>query len=326
MELSRLFFNGVPDLHLANFLHLIKTMAESGLSEGQMESFIVNSQKVQKIPGGEKIWSLKSALKAMKKAGLSLSWLPSSSKRRHGSSDHPRVDDSKQEVATGQASSSEDEVAESLEVQIPIQTADTNLVAGYDNSAGTSSLASQPNPLYSMHMESGSTSGNQAVFNLNPNLLHGWNNSFSADFSERDQLHTGTPWAAQAQQTGRNGEEIAYRYFAATYSKEAKVRWVNEQSETGLPYDLLIENEGGKLEYVEVKATVSSRKDYFNLTVREWQFANEKGESYIIAHVLLGNSNAILTQHRNPVKLCQEGNLRLLILMPNKRNEVNVSF
>ncbi|CDY18734.1 BnaC08g08820D [Brassica napus] len=325
MELSRLFFNGVPDLHLANFLHLIQTMAESGLSEGQMESFIVNSQKVQKIPEGEKIWSLKSALKAKKKAGISLSWIPSSSKRRHGSSEL-HVDDSKQELASGHVSSSEEDVAESFKEQIPIQTADTNLVAGYDNSAGTSSLASQPNPLYSMHMESGSTSGNQATFNLNPNLLHGWNNSFSADFSERDQLHTGTPWAAQAQQTGRKGEEIAYRYFAATYPKEAKVRWVNEQSETGLPYDLLIENEGGKLEYVEVKATVSSRKDYFNLTVREWQFANEKGESYIIAHVLLGNSNAILTQHRNPVKLCQEGNLRLLILMPNKRNEVNVSF
>ncbi|KAF8116020.1 hypothetical protein N665_0024s0044 [Sinapis alba] len=325
MELSRLFFNGVPDLHLANFLHLIKTMAESGLSEDQMESFIVNSQKVQKIPDGEKIWSLKSALKAKKKAGITLSWLPSSSKRRLGSSEH-HVDDSKQEVATGQASSSEEDVAESLEAQIPIQTADTNLVAGYDNSAGTSSRAGQPNPLYSMHMESGSTSGNQAAFNLNPNLLHGWNNSFSADFSERDQLHTGTPWAAQAQQTGKKGEEIAYRYFAATYGKEAKVRWVNEQSETGLPYDLLIENEGGKLEYVEVKATVSSRKDYYNLTVREWQFANEKGESYIIVHVLLGNSNAILTQHRNPVKLCQEGHLRLLILMPNKRNEVNVSF
>ncbi|XP_010436625.2 PREDICTED: uncharacterized protein LOC104720419 [Camelina sativa] len=104
------------------------------------------------------------------------------------------------------------------------------------------------------------------------------------------------------------------------------VKWVNDQSETGLPYDLLIESRGGKKEYVEVKATVSTRKDYFNLTVREWQFANEKGDGYIIAHVLLGNSNAILTQHRNPVKLCQEGHLRLLILMPNQRNEVNVSF
>ncbi|KAK7854726.1 hypothetical protein CFP56_031060 [Quercus suber] len=28
MELSRLLFDGTPDLHLANFLHMITTMAE----------------------------------------------------------------------------------------------------------------------------------------------------------------------------------------------------------------------------------------------------------------------------------------------------------
>ncbi|KFK43145.1 hypothetical protein AALP_AA1G085600 [Arabis alpina] len=188
-------------------------------------------------------------------------------------------------------------VTEALEEPIPSEITNTNFVAGFDNCAGTSSRASKPNPLRPMPMKSGSTSGN---------LAHEWKNSFSTDFSVRDQLHIGTPWAAQAQQTGKKGEEIAYRYFAAKYGKEAVVRWVNEQSETGLPYDLIIENRGGKKEYVEVKATVSTGKDYFSLTVKEWQFANEKGESYVIAHVLLGNSNAILTQHRNLVKLCQE--------------------
>ena len=29
LELSRIFFDGSPDLHVANFLHMIKTMAES---------------------------------------------------------------------------------------------------------------------------------------------------------------------------------------------------------------------------------------------------------------------------------------------------------
>ncbi|EOA39081.1 hypothetical protein CARUB_v10011774mg [Capsella rubella] len=209
-------------------------------------------------------------------------------------------------------------VTEALEKQIRTEITDTNLVAGYDDCAGTSSRANKPNPSRPMSMKSGSTSGN---------IVHEWNDYVSTDFSARDhQLHTGTPWAAQAQQTGRKGEEIAYRYFAAKYGKKARVRWVNEQSETGLPYDLIIENRGGKKEYVEVKATVSTRKDYFNLTVKEWQFANEKGESYVISHVLLGNSNAILTQHRNLVKLCQEGHLRLLVLMPSQRNEVNVAF
>ncbi|VVA90477.1 unnamed protein product [Arabis nemorensis] len=208
-------------------------------------------------------------------------------------------------------------VTEALEEQIPSEITNTNLVAGYDNCAGTSSRASKPNPLRPMPMTSVSTSRN---------LAHKWKNSVSTVSSVRDQIHTGTPWAAQAQQTCKKGEEIAYRYFATKYGKEAVVRWVNEQSETGLPYDLIIENRGGKKEYVEVKATVSTGKDYFNLTVKEWQFANEKGESYVIAHVLLGNSNAILTQHRNLVKLCQEGYLRVLILMPNQRNGVNVAF
>ncbi|XP_020867924.1 uncharacterized protein LOC9328515 [Arabidopsis lyrata subsp. lyrata] len=201
-------------------------------------------------------------------------------------------------------------VTEALEEHIPTEITDINLVAGYDDRAGTSSRAN-------MHMKRGLMSGN---------LVHEWNNPVSTDFSIRNQLHTGALWAAQAQETGRKGEEIAYRYFVAKYGKTALVRWVNEQSETGLPYDLIIENRGGKKEYIEVKATVSTRKDYFNLTMREWQFANEKGECYVIAHVLLGNSNAILTQHRNLVKLCQDGHLRLLILMPNQRNEVNVAF
>ncbi|CAA7033747.1 unnamed protein product [Microthlaspi erraticum] len=203
-------------------------------------------------------------------------------------------------------------VTEALEEHKPIET-----VAGNENCGGTSSRANKPSPLRPMPMKSGSASGN---------LVHEWNNS---DFSVRDhQFHTGgTHWAAQAQQTGKKGEEIAYRYFAAKYGKEAVVRWVNEQSETGLPYDLVIQNRnGGKKEYVEVKATVSTGKDCFNFTVSEWQFANEKGESYVIAHVLLGNSNAIITQHRNLVRLCQEGHLRLLILMLNQRNQVNVAF
>ncbi|GMH20284.1 hypothetical protein Nepgr_022125 [Nepenthes gracilis] len=58
MELSRLFFNGAPDLHLANFLHMIATMTESGSSEQQMESFILNSQNMLKLPDEESVWSL----------------------------------------------------------------------------------------------------------------------------------------------------------------------------------------------------------------------------------------------------------------------------
>ena len=60
MELSRVLFEDVPQLHLANFLHMITTMAEAGSSEEQTEFFILNSQKVPKLPEGETIWSLSS--------------------------------------------------------------------------------------------------------------------------------------------------------------------------------------------------------------------------------------------------------------------------
>ncbi|KAM3327144.1 hypothetical protein P3S67_002270 [Capsicum chacoense] len=57
-ELSRLFSIGTPDLHLANFLHMITTMAESGSTEEQTEFFIMNSQKMPKLPADESVWSL----------------------------------------------------------------------------------------------------------------------------------------------------------------------------------------------------------------------------------------------------------------------------
>ncbi|KAL9667858.1 hypothetical protein QQ045_002227 [Rhodiola kirilowii] len=60
MELSKLFFEGSGELHLANFLHMITTMAEGGSSEEHIEFFILNSQKFSKLPSDEIIWSLSS--------------------------------------------------------------------------------------------------------------------------------------------------------------------------------------------------------------------------------------------------------------------------
>lgn len=46
LELSKLFFDGTVALHFANFLHMVKTMSESGSTLEQIEFFIVNNQKV----------------------------------------------------------------------------------------------------------------------------------------------------------------------------------------------------------------------------------------------------------------------------------------
>ncbi|PHT39368.1 hypothetical protein CQW23_22941 [Capsicum baccatum] len=58
MEISRLFCSRDRHLHMANFLHMITTMAKSGSSEEQIEFFILNSQKMPKLPVGESVWSL----------------------------------------------------------------------------------------------------------------------------------------------------------------------------------------------------------------------------------------------------------------------------
>ena len=78
-------------------------------------------------------------------------------------------------------------------------------------------------------------------------------------------------------------------------------------------------------EFIEVKATRSPRKDWFNLSSREWQYAVDKGEAFSIAHVaLMGNNVARITIFKNPVKLCQQGQLQLAVMMPRQQNELPV--
>ncbi|CAH9050199.1 unnamed protein product [Cuscuta epithymum] len=72
--------------------------------------------------------------------------------------------------------------------------------------------------------------------------------------------------------------------------KSGFVKWVNETMESGLPYDLVV----GDKEYIEVKSTKYVRKDWFSISIREWQFAVKlKRVNYIysIAHVVLAADN-----------------------------------
>ncbi|KAG9139131.1 hypothetical protein Leryth_019106 [Lithospermum erythrorhizon] len=56
LELSRLFFEE-PELHLANFLHMITTMVESGSTEEQTEFFILTAEVPRRI-SYEAVWTL----------------------------------------------------------------------------------------------------------------------------------------------------------------------------------------------------------------------------------------------------------------------------
>uniref|UniRef100_A0A0V0IAP2 Putative ovule protein n=1 Tax=Solanum chacoense TaxID=4108 RepID=A0A0V0IAP2_SOLCH len=281
MELSRLFSSGTPDLHLANFLHMITTMAESGSNEEQTEFFILNSQKMPKLPEGESVWSLanvplskddeiglmssyrtvdgKTPVNFQKRSGISSNWPPSDWKTAPGSA-------AKSRAASG--------------IKIFAQ-APTEIITNVENDRASAEATVKMtfDPPHSMTI---------------PHDL----NYTSVDVAQRDHLYVGRTDPQQALLTGRLGEFVAFKYFVGNHG-EPFVKWVNETNETGLPYDLVV----GDDEYIEVKATRATGKDWFHITSREWQFAVEKGESFSLAHVVLSPDNtAMVTVYKNPVQ------------------------
>ncbi|KAI7727541.1 hypothetical protein M8C21_003845, partial [Ambrosia artemisiifolia] len=260
MELSRFLINGDPEIHLANFLHVITTMAESGSTEDQIERFILNSQKVPKLSDDEPIWSIQSL--GVKSVNMvTTDSFPQINRK------WPTID----EVEIIEASSSLNHVGQ----------------------GGTSAVDS---------------------LSVEHDLV---DQDGSLGFSQKNQLSHGSVNVKQAFLTGRRGEELAFNYYKNMGIKV--VKWVNEVSETGLPYDIEVCDDENRKEYIEVKTTSSKRKDWFEISVGEWQFAVKKGESFsIVRVVLLGNNRARVAVFKNPARLCQLGQLKLAVLMSEK--------
>lgn len=352
MELSRLLFDGTPELHLANFLHMIATMAESGSNEEQTEFFILNSQKVPKLPDEESIWALSSLSslaeteapscntavmideqnisKTKGKARVHSNWPPADWKTAPGFS-FSRANGFRTQAAAAQPSSSlqksDDNDFEGTSIQMDHMV---SFKIGADWSTEDDSAPSIAALLLpeseTMEYMYDQASINMASDHIDLAPVSDTPGSNSNKFGMRDQLITGIPNAHQAMLTGRLGEQAAFNFFSRKVS-DTVVKWVNQEIETGLPYDIVIigEKESSR-EYIEVKTTKSARKDWFMISTREWQFAVEKGESFSIAHVLLGNNAARITIFKNPVKLCQQGDLQLAVLMPKQQKEAPVSF
>ncbi|XP_021745693.1 uncharacterized protein LOC110711597 [Chenopodium quinoa] len=340
MELSRLFFDGSPELHLANFLHMITTMAESGSTEEQMEFFILNSQKMEKVPIEEPVWSLSSALSLLENNGaLSGNALftdindqvSSNSKEKRAHSCWPPVDwktapgfscslakssrsqpvimDQSRNTGTVEGLSVQEEAEVNL-INIDEDAIIEDGVVGPDSSAfplfeNQNDLIC--NQLPSMEMLPDPT--NIVVESLCPE---------AGQSKSRDQHNT--PGAQEAMRIGRLGELVAFRYLAGK-ADGAKVNWVNQDKETGLPFDIVIGDEKNR-EYIEVKASRYSKKEWFVISTREWQFAAEKGDSFSIAYVVLSGQNlASIMVYKNPVKLCQLGKLQLTVTIPKSYQE-----
>ncbi|KAK1591130.1 hypothetical protein Q3G72_002764 [Acer saccharum] len=329
MELSCLFFDGNPELHFANFLHMITTMVESGSTEEQMEFFILNSQKVLKLPVEESVWSLPpSSMENDESIQTSLTLSEANEQNSSKSKRKPRISSNWPPVGWKTAPDFSYARANGFKTQAAIAHPSRMLNSDDDEDFDTKTSATDATlpignevamTLAALILPDAENMDDQLgqAFNQNGSSMNivldptdkGPKVSASK-FSIKDRLNTGAPNVAQASQTGKDGELAAFKHFTRLFGKRV-VKWVNEINETGLPYDIVIWEKESEREYIEVKATKSARKVRFNITVRQWQFAVEKGETFSVAHVILSDSDAKVTVYKNPVKLCQQGKLQL---------------
>lgn len=363
LELSRFFFSGSTELHLANFLHMVTTMADSGSTTEQIEFFIVNSQRIPKLPDEELVWSLSSLMelhqeetsqpmcippmnveqsfpKSKRKPGIISNWPPTDWKSAPDCSYYRR------QLQTGpgltpydssqiQSSKPPQDVMCKEDVAVPVDIDGDWIIE--DGLAATSTVVLQ----HSVQMtdqphsvQSFDSADKQISFSSEPKRkvsesaivpVAGADLSNFSTSLDKDRLFLQAPDENQSRKTGRLGELIAYKYFIEKLGSGG-VKWVNEEHETGLPYDLITGENQECREYVEVKATKSASKDWFAISRREWQFAVDKGDSFTIAHVVLsGPKKASITLLRNPCKLCQQNALRLAVLMSKKLRDSSVA-
>ncbi|PVH64343.1 hypothetical protein PAHAL_2G244000 [Panicum hallii] len=119
--------------------------------------------------------------------------------------------------------------------------------------------------------------------------------------------------------TGRLSEAAVPQYFVERLGP-SNVEWVNQDRESGLPYDIVI-TEHGFREYVKVKEAMAPDKKGFRHIIQtwKWQFLSEKGDSSSIAHISFPSPDeAAIVMLRNPRMLCKKGQGQGLALVMSK--------
>lgn len=94
---------------------------------------------------------------------------------------------------------------------------------------------------------------------------------------------------------GRWGEEYVYKYLSSVShlpsgQRIMSVTWINEDSETGKPYDLQINIEPQAILYIEVKSTKSCKKEFMEFSWNELQFAEREKQNYHLYRVYSAGS------------------------------------
>ncbi|KAH9288604.1 hypothetical protein KI387_032721, partial [Taxus chinensis] len=362
LELSRLFFMGCVNLQLANFLHLITIMAQSGSTEEQTESFMKNKQEIPELPQEETRWFCEHRDQSDTHAILSSSSIPESNlsteksqkicvdaswppttwfgapRSRVEVQPHGAISEVNQDAEgsyhnfgiervpiTIHGSDSDqivDSLTDSTDSEVPhdlknesdsdikkIKSRNESTIASKDDGFPGSSLARLENTDVGIHSQKMSASDEMDAIT-------------SSIFSKRNKLCSGVPDDEQRQLTGRLGEHFVYKYLLEKYGPTS-VNWVNEKYETGSPYDMIVSKENGKKEFIEVKATRSEKKDWFEMTNQEWEFARKNSSCFTIIRAFLTSSRSVkFVMLENPMKLCQQKFIKLVVLTPTTHHFV----
>ncbi|KAI4342574.1 hypothetical protein MLD38_027187 [Melastoma candidum] len=312
LEVSHALFGRSAEVHFANFLQLITKMLESGCTTEQVELFVAESQKLPEIPKGEVKWSVYRAGSSCenhplpKNSRVPLIKKPTESPAERKGRDVPKWW-SAPRCAFPPSILNKAYVDPSVAV-IPPPTSPIDLTIP---DCGVTEKPMPTSPVD--YTVSDRTVGDPIIPFVAPELEDEKHLT-----TGREKLRTGEIDPTQAMIVGRRGEHLAFRHLAEKWGLSLK--WVNEDGETGLPYDIIAWDDklvGDVSRYVEVKTTKSAGKDWFSLSVNEWQFAIALGERYYIAHVLLeGEGAKRIVEFRNPTELCRMGKLSLAIVMP----------
>lgn len=137
------------------------------------------------------------------------------------------------------------------------------------------------------------------------------------------------------QRIGRWGEEFVYAELSRhrclpSGRKIASIDWVNENSESGKPYDIAVtlekeerketEDRGDKedspMVYIEVKSTASSSKDIVAFSWGELKFAEQENEGYHLYRVYhVGTTTPRLCQLQNLTNYLQNRGVRMVFML-----------
>nr|PIM02290.1 hypothetical protein TGCOUG_304720 [Toxoplasma gondii COUG] len=128
--------------------------------------------------------------------------------------------------------------------------------------------------------------------------------------------------------TGRRGEHIVFSFLSIQFKDEIKdgrcrVLWVNEDEESGTPYDILVTKYGRvgsstppESIYIEVKSTSSQSKSFFEVSHKEWQFAQQHGDQFHIYRVLdVGSEQPRILRIVNPYRQWRENRIGICIAL-----------